>query len=180
TGFPGSSPGTASPRRQAHNRPPPAVTAELHVSVHPRSRRARRRSVPARPGRTGRWLTNDLWLDSVSQVRMDRWSNGRVMLVGDAVSFVPLFGDGTTLAIAGAAVAKTTTTSATPNGGPATSPACSRPQIHSATANPPAPATITKGGPGRSATGHPTTRSRVCVKHNAPLSSREAGARQAR
>jgi len=33
---------------------------------------------------------------------MDRWSNGRVMLVGDAVSFVPLFGDGTTLAIAGA------------------------------------------------------------------------------
>jgi len=44
----------------------------------------------------------DLWLDSVSQVRMDRWSNGRVVLVGDAASSVSLFGDGTTLAMAGA------------------------------------------------------------------------------
>src|SRR5262249_58223909 len=44
----------------------------------------------------------DLWLDSVSQVRMDRWSNGRVALVGDATSSVSLFGDGTTLAMAGA------------------------------------------------------------------------------
>src|SRR5262249_56776521 len=45
---------------------------------------------------------DDLWLDSVSQVRMDRWSNGRVVLVGDAASSVSLFGDGTTLAMAGA------------------------------------------------------------------------------
>src|SRR5215467_3863846 len=44
----------------------------------------------------------DLWLDSVSQVRMDRWANGRVALVGDAASSVSLFGDGSTLAIAGA------------------------------------------------------------------------------
>src|SRR5262249_48502836 len=45
---------------------------------------------------------DDLWLDPVSQVRMDRWSNGRVVLVGDAASSVSLFGDGTTLAMAGA------------------------------------------------------------------------------
>lgn len=44
----------------------------------------------------------DLWLDSVSQVRLDRWANGRVALVGDAASSVSLFGDGSTLAIAGA------------------------------------------------------------------------------
>jgi 2-polyprenyl-6-methoxyphenol hydroxylase-like FAD-dependent oxidoreductase len=46
--------------------------------------------------------TDDLWLDSVSQVRMDRWANGRVVLVGDAASSVSLFGDGSTLAMAGA------------------------------------------------------------------------------
>jgi 2-polyprenyl-6-methoxyphenol hydroxylase-like FAD-dependent oxidoreductase len=45
---------------------------------------------------------DDLWLDSVSQVRMDRWANGRVALVGDAASSVSLFGDGSTLAMAGA------------------------------------------------------------------------------
>jgi 2-polyprenyl-6-methoxyphenol hydroxylase-like FAD-dependent oxidoreductase len=46
--------------------------------------------------------TDDLWLDSVSQVRMDRWANGRIALVGDAASSVSLFGDGSTLAMAGA------------------------------------------------------------------------------
>jgi 2-polyprenyl-6-methoxyphenol hydroxylase-like FAD-dependent oxidoreductase len=46
--------------------------------------------------------TDDLWLDSVSRVRLDRWSNGRVALVGDAASSVSLFGDGSTLAMAGA------------------------------------------------------------------------------
>jgi 2-polyprenyl-6-methoxyphenol hydroxylase-like FAD-dependent oxidoreductase len=45
---------------------------------------------------------DDLWLDSVSQVQMDRWAAGRVVLVGDAASSVSLFGDGSTLAIAGA------------------------------------------------------------------------------
>jgi 2-polyprenyl-6-methoxyphenol hydroxylase-like FAD-dependent oxidoreductase len=33
---------------------------------------------------------------------MDRWANGRVALVGDAASSVSLFGDGSTLAMAGA------------------------------------------------------------------------------
>jgi 2-polyprenyl-6-methoxyphenol hydroxylase-like FAD-dependent oxidoreductase len=46
--------------------------------------------------------TDDLWLDSVSQVRMDRWANGRIALVGDAASCMSLFGDGSTLAMAGA------------------------------------------------------------------------------
>ncbi|NUW33513.1 FAD-dependent monooxygenase [Nonomuraea sp. SMC257] len=45
---------------------------------------------------------DDLWLDSVSQVRLDTWSSGRVALLGDAGSSVSLFGDGSTLAIAGA------------------------------------------------------------------------------
>jgi 2-polyprenyl-6-methoxyphenol hydroxylase-like FAD-dependent oxidoreductase len=45
---------------------------------------------------------DDLWLDSVGQVRIDRWANGRVVLVGDAASSVSLFGDGSTLAMAGA------------------------------------------------------------------------------
>jgi len=44
---------------------------------------------------------DDLWLDSVSQVRIDRWARGRVALVGDAASSVSLFGDGSTLAMAG-------------------------------------------------------------------------------
>jgi 2-polyprenyl-6-methoxyphenol hydroxylase-like FAD-dependent oxidoreductase len=46
--------------------------------------------------------TDDIWLDSVSQVRMGRWANGRIALVGDAASCVSLFGDGSTLAMAGA------------------------------------------------------------------------------
>ena len=47
--------------------------------------------------------SDDLYFDSVSQVRLDRWSTGRVALLGDAASCVSLFGDGSTLAIAGAA-----------------------------------------------------------------------------
>ncbi|MCP2336581.1 FAD-dependent monooxygenase [Actinomadura rupiterrae] len=45
---------------------------------------------------------DDLWLDSVSQVRIDSWAQGRVALLGDAASSVSLFGEGSTLAIAGA------------------------------------------------------------------------------
>ncbi|MDI5940248.1 FAD-dependent monooxygenase, partial [Micromonospora sp. DH15] len=47
--------------------------------------------------------SDDLYLDSVSQVRLDRWSSGRVALLGDAATCVSLFGDGSTLAMAGAA-----------------------------------------------------------------------------
>jgi 2-polyprenyl-6-methoxyphenol hydroxylase-like FAD-dependent oxidoreductase len=47
--------------------------------------------------------TDDLYLDAVSQVSLLRWSTGRVTLLGDAASCVSLFGDGSSLAIAGAA-----------------------------------------------------------------------------
>jgi len=47
----------------------------------------------------------DLYFDTVSQVRMDRWSSGRVALIGDA-AYAPAFlsGQGTSIAIAGAYV----------------------------------------------------------------------------
>jgi 2-polyprenyl-6-methoxyphenol hydroxylase-like FAD-dependent oxidoreductase len=45
---------------------------------------------------------DDLYFDSVSQVRVSPWWRGRVALVGDAASCVSLFGDGSSLAMAGA------------------------------------------------------------------------------
>jgi 2-polyprenyl-6-methoxyphenol hydroxylase-like FAD-dependent oxidoreductase len=45
---------------------------------------------------------DDLYLDSVSRVRVPAWSTGRVALVGDAASCVSLFGDGSSLAMTGA------------------------------------------------------------------------------
>jgi 2-polyprenyl-6-methoxyphenol hydroxylase-like FAD-dependent oxidoreductase len=45
----------------------------------------------------------DLYLDSISQIVMDRWSRGRVALVGDAgYSPAPAVGGGTSLAVVGA------------------------------------------------------------------------------
>jgi len=46
---------------------------------------------------------DDLYLDAVSQISLPTWSTGRVTLLGDAASCVSLFGDGSSLAIAGAA-----------------------------------------------------------------------------
>jgi 2-polyprenyl-6-methoxyphenol hydroxylase-like FAD-dependent oxidoreductase len=46
--------------------------------------------------------TDDLYFDSVSKVVLPSWSRGRVTLLGDAAASVSLFGDGSTLAIAGA------------------------------------------------------------------------------
>jgi 2-polyprenyl-6-methoxyphenol hydroxylase-like FAD-dependent oxidoreductase len=43
-----------------------------------------------------------LYFDSVSQVILADWARGRAALIGDASSCVSLFGDGSTLAIAGA------------------------------------------------------------------------------
>ncbi|SNQ51805.1 putative oxidoreductase (Partial match) [Frankia canadensis] len=61
---------------------------------------------------TGSWRTpellarayaaEDLYFDAVSQVQMPSWSSGRVTLVGDAACCVSLFGDGSSLAMAGA------------------------------------------------------------------------------
>ncbi len=46
---------------------------------------------------------DDMYFDSVSRVRLDRWSSGRIVLLGDAASCVSLFGEGSSLAIAGGA-----------------------------------------------------------------------------
>ncbi|HJQ47719.1 MAG TPA: FAD-dependent monooxygenase [Amycolatopsis sp.] len=47
----------------------------------------------------------DFYFDSLSQVRMDRWSNGRVALVGDAgYGASPASGQGTSLALVGSYV----------------------------------------------------------------------------
>jgi len=48
---------------------------------------------------------DDLYLDVVSQIRMDRWSRGRTVLVGDAAACISLLGgEGTGLAMAEAYV----------------------------------------------------------------------------
>jgi 2-polyprenyl-6-methoxyphenol hydroxylase-like FAD-dependent oxidoreductase len=46
--------------------------------------------------------SDDLFFDSVSQVRLPLWTRGRTALLGDAASCVSLFGDGSSLAMAGA------------------------------------------------------------------------------
>jgi 2-polyprenyl-6-methoxyphenol hydroxylase-like FAD-dependent oxidoreductase len=49
--------------------------------------------------------TSDLYFDSVSQIRMDSWTKGRVALIGDAAACVSLLaGEGTGLAMAEAYV----------------------------------------------------------------------------
>jgi 2-polyprenyl-6-methoxyphenol hydroxylase-like FAD-dependent oxidoreductase len=51
----------------------------------------------------GMQKSDDLYLDSITQVRMPRWSKGRVVLVGDAAYCpTPLTGKGTALAMIGA------------------------------------------------------------------------------
>jgi 2-polyprenyl-6-methoxyphenol hydroxylase-like FAD-dependent oxidoreductase len=47
--------------------------------------------------------SNDLYFDSVSRIRLDTWSHGRIVLVGDAASCVSLLGEGSSMAITGAA-----------------------------------------------------------------------------
>jgi 2-polyprenyl-6-methoxyphenol hydroxylase-like FAD-dependent oxidoreductase len=48
---------------------------------------------------------SDFYFDDVSQIRMDRWSNGRVALVGDAACGPTLItGQGTSMAVVGAYV----------------------------------------------------------------------------
>jgi 2-polyprenyl-6-methoxyphenol hydroxylase-like FAD-dependent oxidoreductase len=51
------------------------------------------------------WDATDFYFDSMSQVRMDRWSSGRVVLVGDAAyGPSPASGQGTSLSLVGAYV----------------------------------------------------------------------------
>lgn len=46
---------------------------------------------------------DDLYFDAVSRVRLASWSRGRAVLVGDAANCVSLLGEGSSMAIAGAA-----------------------------------------------------------------------------
>lgn len=46
--------------------------------------------------------TDDLYFDAVSRVRVSSWWSNRVVLLGDAASSVTIFGDGSSMAIAGA------------------------------------------------------------------------------
>jgi 2-polyprenyl-6-methoxyphenol hydroxylase-like FAD-dependent oxidoreductase len=46
---------------------------------------------------------DDVYFDAVSRVRLGSWSRGRTILVGDAASCVSLFGEGSSMAIVGAA-----------------------------------------------------------------------------
>ncbi len=46
--------------------------------------------------------SRDLWFDAVSIVELANWARGRVAVLGDASSCASLFGDGSSLAIAGA------------------------------------------------------------------------------
>ena len=48
-------------------------------------------------------VADDVYFDSVSRVRLNQWSRGRIVLLGDAASCVSLFGEGSSLAIAGGA-----------------------------------------------------------------------------
>jgi 2-polyprenyl-6-methoxyphenol hydroxylase-like FAD-dependent oxidoreductase len=57
------------------------------------------------PGLLDRVLAEDFYFDTVSQVHLDRWSRGRVVLVGDAAHCPALLsGAGTSLAMVGAYV----------------------------------------------------------------------------
>jgi len=44
---------------------------------------------------------HDIYFDSVSRIRLPRWSSGRTTVVGDAATCVSLLGDGSSLAITG-------------------------------------------------------------------------------
>jgi 2-polyprenyl-6-methoxyphenol hydroxylase-like FAD-dependent oxidoreductase len=46
---------------------------------------------------------DDIYVDAVNRVRVDRWSRGRTVLVGDAANCVSLLGEGSSMAVMGAA-----------------------------------------------------------------------------
>lgn len=116
TGFMYSHAGrTASVERLADGGPARAFLAFTHPNPGTVDRHDRARILTAarQAFSDDRWRTaeiidtlpyaDDLYFDTVSQVRMDRWSAGRIALVGDA-AYAPAFlsGQGTSIAIAGA------------------------------------------------------------------------------
>ncbi len=118
TGFLYSQPG----RTAAIERPPDGAAARAFLTfVHPAPGSVNRHAtdqiatVFREAFAEDHWRTNevidtlpdadDVYFDTVSQVRMDCWSSGRIALVGDA-AYAPAFlsGQGTSIAIAGAYV----------------------------------------------------------------------------
>ena len=55
----------------------------------------------------------DVYFDSINRVQVDRWSRNRVVLVGDAAGCVTVFGEGSSMAIVGAATLAQAVTSST-------------------------------------------------------------------
>lgn len=55
----------------------------------------------------------DVYFDSINRVQVDRWSLNRVVLVGDAAGCVTVFGEGSSMAIVGAATLAQAVTSST-------------------------------------------------------------------
>lgn len=108
-----NTPGRAFCVHPAHENPIAAFMFR-HPAVpgfdHHDSASHKRLVAQAYTGRLGRFAgyldqiqaVDDLYLDSVSRVRLPHWSTGRVTLLGDAATSLSLFGDGSTLAIAGA------------------------------------------------------------------------------
>jgi 2-polyprenyl-6-methoxyphenol hydroxylase-like FAD-dependent oxidoreductase len=47
--------------------------------------------------------SDDLYFDSVSRISLTTWAQGRIVLVGDAADCISLFGEGSSMAIVGAA-----------------------------------------------------------------------------
>jgi 2-polyprenyl-6-methoxyphenol hydroxylase-like FAD-dependent oxidoreductase len=55
----------------------------------------------------------DVYFDSINRVQVGRWSRNRVVLVGDAAGCVTVFGEGSSMAIVGAATLAQAVTSST-------------------------------------------------------------------
>ena len=58
-------------------------------------------------------VAEDVYFDSINRVQVGRWSRNRVVLVGDAAGCVTVFGEGSSMAIVGAATLAQAVTSST-------------------------------------------------------------------
>ncbi len=101
-------PATGRGGRRVHLPEPRDRPGSTTVRHRPAAGRRRRRHTRAWDGEfPSCWerfrTADDVYFDSVSRVRLDRWSRGRIVLLGDAASCLSLFGEGSSLAIAGAA-----------------------------------------------------------------------------
>lgn len=88
-------------------RQPPGGEQDWDIARQKAFLRARFAGAGWQAGRVvaGLEATDDFYLDVLRQVRMKRWSSGRVVLTGDAAwCATPLAGIGTTLAVTGACV----------------------------------------------------------------------------